>query len=266
MVRAKVNLIAFGLCAMSLIGCGDSSKARMEVAKDKILSQVDALLGEVDVKRKTVDLAVQRLGDGIDKLKKGKIEARVRANSAGEQIAAVEQKIGEADKALGRLRDHLKEEKEVELSGRTFTPTQLKDMADKAISARKALATQVELLRQSRSRLDAVATNLENREKESLRKVSVLKLQLSEIDDKVIALKAIKDATTLSGNEPSVDFASVEESIRSLSTKVDAELAFQDEKWKESEQENESTNLDAIISQTSTTGDTLAEIEKMIGK
>jgi phage shock protein A len=257
--------MAFGVCLMTLIGCGDSSKARIEVAKDKIFAQLDALLGEVDVKRKTVELAIGRLGEGIDKLKKGKIDARVRANSAGEQISGIEQKIAEADKALVRLRDHLKEDKDIELSGKTFTPTQLKDMADKTINARKTLATQVELLRQSKSRLDAVATTLENREKESLQKVSVLKQQLSEIDDKVIALKAIKDATSISDSDSSVDFASIQDSIRSLSTKVDAELAFHDEKWNQSELDSDSINLDSIITQTSTTNDTLAEIEKLLG-
>ena len=267
MARITTVFVAISFCGMAFLGCDNSSNARLEVAKDKILAQVDSLLGEVDVKRKTVDLAVQRLGEGIDKLKKGKIDARVRANSAGEQIIGLELKIGEADKALVRLRDHLKEEKEVELAGRNFTPAQLKDMADKTITARKSLSSQIDLLRQSKSRLDAVATTLENREKESLQKVSILKQQLSEIDDKVIALKAIKEATSISGeSDSSVDFTSVQNSIRSLSTRVDAELAFHDEKWKESELDSESTNLDSIISQTSTTNDTLAEIDKLIGK
>jgi chromosome segregation ATPase len=266
MARITTVLMVISLCGVNLLGCSNSSNARIEVAKDKILAQVDSLLGEVDVKRKVVDLAVGRLGEGIDQLKKGKIDARVRANNAGEQIAELEQRISEADNALSRLRDHLKEEKDVELSGRTFTPIQLKEMADKTISARKALVTQIELLRQSKSRLDAVATTLENREKESLQKIDALKQQLGEIDNKVIALKAIKDATSISGDEPSVDFASVQSSIRDLATKVDTELAFHDEKWKESEQDIDSTNLESIISQTSTTNDTLAEIEKLIGK
>lgn len=265
MARISTYVVAIGLCGMSFLGCNDSSKARIEVAKDKILAQVDSLLGEVDVKRKSVDLAVQRLSEGIDKLKKGKIDARVRTNSVNEQIAGLEQKINEADKALSRLRDFLKDDKDVELSGKTFTTAQLKDMADKTISARKSLNSQTELLRQSKNRLESVATTLEAREKESLQKVSILKQQLSQIDDKVIALKAIKDATAISGNDLSVDFASVQEDIRSLSTKVDVELAFQDEKWKESEKDSDKIISESVIAEISTTNDTLAEIEKLIG-
>ena len=265
MARITPYFVAIGLCGMVSLGCSDSSNARIEVAKDNILAQVDSLLGEVDVKRRAVELAVQRLGGGIDKFKKGKIEARVRANSVAEQIAGLKQKIGEADKALSRLRDFLMEDKDVELSGKTFTPAQLKEMAESAISARKALSSQIELLGQSRSRLEAVASTLESREKESAQKVSILKQQLSEIDDKVIALKAIQEATSISGTDTSVDFVSVQQEVRSLSTKVDVELAFHDEKWEQSEKDNDHLVLDSVIAETSTTSDTLAEIEKLIG-
>ena len=124
---------------------------------------------------------------GIESLKKGRIEAKVCAANLDEQIAAIDQKIAEADKTLGRLRDYLEKGEAVDLSGKTFSPDQLKDMADKTISARKSLSTQVEALRKSKGRLENVATNIESREKEVVEKMTILKGQLSEIDAKAVA-------------------------------------------------------------------------------
>jgi chromosome segregation ATPase len=264
MKRLIICLALLGIYPLS--GCSEATKPRVEVAKDKILAQVDALLGEVDVKHKAVENAMKTLGDGIDKLKKGKIEAKVRVAKVGEQVIDLDQKIAEADKALGRLRDYLKEEKDVEISGKTFTPAQLKEMADKTISARKSLSTQVEALRQSKDRLENVASTLEAREKESSQKIGVLKQQLDEIDAKVLALKSIKEASTISGNDTSVDFASVEKDVRSLSTKVDVELAYHDEKWKDAASANDKDVLESVVRDTSTSDDTLSEIEKILGK
>jgi peptidoglycan hydrolase CwlO-like protein len=250
------------LLVVFVVGCG----ARTEVAKDKLLAQVDALLGEVDVKHKAVEIKIRDFGEGIDRLKKGKIDARVRVANVDEQITAIDQKIADADKTLGRLRDYLKDGKDIELSGTTFTSAQLKDMADKTISARKSLGTQVDALRKSKDRLDNVATNLESREREASEKISTLKRQLDEIDAKAVALKSIKEASQLSGNDAGSDFPAVEKDIRELSTKIDAELAYHDEKLKGTIADDDKSALDAVIKQTSTAGDTLSEIDKVLGK
>ena len=54
--------------------------------------------------------------------------------------------------------------------------------------------------------------------------------------------------------------------MRDLSTKIDVELmTFHDEKAKESSA-TKGDSLEAMIRQTSTSGDTVAEIDKLIGK
>ncbi len=250
------------LMVIFVLGCG----ARTEVAKDKLLAQVDSLLGEVEVKRKSVEIKMREFSDGIDRLKKGKIEAKVRVANMDEQITALDQRIGDADKTLGRLRDYLKDGKDVEISGKTFTPGQLKDMADKTIAARKSLNTEVEALRKSEKRLDAVATNLESREREAADRIATLKGQLDEIDAKAVSLKSIKEASQLSGNDAAADFPAVEKDIRDLSTKVDVELAYHDEKLKGTTTDDDKSVLESVLKQTSTADDTLAEIDNVLGK
>ncbi len=63
----KKFVILFGLAVVvgfGVYGCGDGTKARIEVAKDKALKQLDDLLGSMDVKRKEIDLQVQGLKQG----------------------------------------------------------------------------------------------------------------------------------------------------------------------------------------------------------
>ena len=57
--------------AVGLAGCN----ARTEVAKDKVLAQVDALLGEIDVEKKKAEIGIRKMEAGLDEIKKGKIDA-----------------------------------------------------------------------------------------------------------------------------------------------------------------------------------------------
>ncbi len=60
-----------------------------------------------------------------------------------------------------------------------------------------------------------------------------------------------------------MDFNTLEKQVRELSGKVDVELAFHDEKAKETSAESKS--LDSIVRETSTARDTLSEIDKILG-
>jgi hypothetical protein len=156
------------LCSvLGILGCG----ARAEVAKDKVLAQVDALLGEIDVKRKEAEIGIRDMDTGLDQLKKGKIEAR-----------------------------------------------------------------------------------------------EALKQNLEEIDAKAVALKSIKDVSTLAGGGATFDFEKVEKQVKDLSTKIDTELAFHDEKAKEASTASDLKSIDSVIRQTSTAGDAVSEIDKILGK
>lgn len=251
------------LCSvLGILGCG----ARAEVAKDKILAQVDALLGEIDVKRKEAEIGIRNMDAGLDQLKKGKIEAKVKHTQFSDKVSELEAKIANADKALGRLRDYLKENKEVTLSGKKYTPAQLKEMAETAIDARKKLSSELDTIKGARDRLSAVVASLEQREKEGRDKLKALKQHLEEIDAKAVALKSIKDASTLSGGGATLDFEAVEKQVKDLSTKIDTELAFHDEKAKEAGAASDLKSLETVVRQTSTASDAVSEIDKILGK
>ncbi len=250
------------LCVLCISGCG----ARVEVAKEKILAHVDALLGEIDVKRKEAEIGIRNMDVGLDQLKRGKIEARVKEAHFAERVAEIQGKIADADKALGRLRDYLKENKEVALSGKKFSPDQLKEMAQTALDARKRLAIELEGVKTARDRLGAVAATLEGREKAGRDKVKALNLLLEEVDAKAVALKSMKDASTLAGGGAALDFAKVEQQVKELATKIDVELAFHDEKLKDASTASIPQSIDSVVRQTSTASDVVANIDAILGK
>jgi chromosome segregation ATPase len=255
----KLRLMILGL-VLAVAGCG----ARGEVAKDQVLAQVDKLLGEVNVKKKEVEIAVRNMDAGLDKLKKGKIESEVRLSQTTEKLSELTAKTAKADQVLIRLRDHLKSDQRTEINGKTYKAAELKDMADRTISARKKLVTESEVLKSSEHRLKRVVASLEQREQDGRERVRTLKQHLEEIETKSVALKSMEDAANLSGPAERLDFEGVEKQVRDLSTKIDVELAFQDEKSQESDSADKS--LETIIRETSTASDTLSEIDKLVGK
>lgn len=246
------------LCVLCISGCG----ARIEVAKDKILSHVDALLGEIDVKRKEADIAIRNMDVGLDQLKHGKIEARVKEAHFSERVTEIEENIANADKALARLRDCLKQNRDVALSGKKFTPDQLKEMAQTALDARKKLAIELEGVKAARDQLAAVVVALAGREKAGRDKIKALKLLLEEVDAKSAALKSMKDASMLAGGGAALDFAKLEQQVKELSIKIDVELAFHDEKLKDAVPQS----IDSVARHTSTASDVVANIDAIMGK
>ena len=68
MILASVVLTL--VATVSFLGCGDSTKARLEVAKEAAIKKLDSLLGSMDVKRKEIDLQLKGLSEGVAGIKK----------------------------------------------------------------------------------------------------------------------------------------------------------------------------------------------------
>ena len=158
-------LVCVALVMACVYGCG----ARMEVAKDKIQAKIDSILGTMDVKRKEIEISVANLKEGINGLRKAKIKAQVSGDQIQRQAKPQEEKLASMDAALKTLRGHLETGKPVEIAGKTYSPAELKDMADRVMEARKACAGQLAGLHESQGRLQKVAATLERRQHDSRR-------------------------------------------------------------------------------------------------
>ena len=258
-----MNRVFLLLITVTLIGCG----ARAEVAKEKLLTKIDSILGEMDVKRKQIEVSVDAFKDGIGGLRKAKIKAQVRQDQISRQVAPLNQKLKKLDTSLGRLRDHLATGEAAAIIGKTYSPEELKTMGDKLLTARKELVDQIAGYQRSQESLQLVVDSLERKQTEYQQRLARLESQIAEIDSKTIALKAMKDASGAMGEgEKSMaeNVDDLEDTVNDLYADVEVELLTEDQKWNAEETTAEIDAVDAFISATQDPTDTLAEIDKIL--
>ena len=260
MKRFLVVLVAL----VFAVGCG----ARAEVAKEKLLKRIDSMLGEMDVKRKEIGISVTALKDGIDGLRKAKIKAQVKQDQIKRQSAPLDEKLKSVDATLAKLRGWRASFPTTPLRGKTYSPEELKAMADKVLRARKELVAQVEGFQKSQASLQKVVDSLGRKQGEYQQRLSRLESQIAEIDSKSIALKAMQDASAAMGESDKTLAANIdglEEKVNDLYADVEASLLSEDEKWNETEATAQIDAVDAFVAATQDSTDTLSEIDKILG-
>jgi len=132
-----------------LTGCG-----RLELAREQALSQIDSLLGETDVKRQEANAGVAELATRVDQLTKARIDVEVRHVRISEDLAAVQERLARTQGGHPRQR----------------------------------LVAEAESLRTTKDRLGRVLGLLQHREEQARDRLQNLRLLLSQIDSKQVAL------------------------------------------------------------------------------
>lgn len=247
--------ILFLLLLLALPGCGP----RLEVARDRVLTQIDGLLGEVEVKRKEIDPAISAAEAALTHLAKSRVEVQVRAAQISTDLSHAHDRLSETDRSLVRLRDLLSQDCPVEIIGTTYTSSQLKGMASRTMSARKGLAAQVATFQSTHQRLANVVALLEQREQEGRNRLDALKGLLVGIDAKKVALVAVQEAVSAVEDAGALDFEAIERQIREIESQIDGELSFNEEVLKQT------GSLDSIWRDTDTTDEAIAQIDKLLG-
>ena len=256
------------LSALMAAGCGSGTKARIEVAKEKALKQLDELLGTMDVKRKEIDLQVQGLKKGINGITKAKTRAQVKLEELSRKTDQLQPKQGEIDSTLKKYRDYLAKNAPVELGGKTYTPDQLKANAEKLISARKQFADEISGYEKSGAELKNVVTGFESKEKSLNAQLTSLQAKIAQIDSQMVAVRTIKEAKAAMGDgEASLgdNVAKLETKVNDLLADVRVELATDSQAFNEASANRQIDSIDAIISGAQGPKDTLGEIDRILG-
>jgi chromosome segregation ATPase len=252
------------LLSVAILGCG----ARGEVAKEKLLKKLDSMLGTLDVQRKEIEISMKGLNDGIAGIRKAKIKAQVKLEQLDEKTQPSQDRIAQCDKTLANLRDMLKADQPAEIAGKTYQPAELKSMADKVIQERKKAETQIAGFKKSQDALKKVITDLEKKQSEYEAHQTRLQGQLATLDAELVAAKALKDASASMGDGDATladNINKLEDKIAALKGDVRAELLTEDQKWSETATMKRINDVDTVIAATQGSGDTLAEIDRILG-
>jgi chromosome segregation ATPase len=212
--------------AILLIGCD----ARTQVLQEKITNRIDKLLGEFEVKKKQAEIATKKYQEEIDQLTKSKIETKVRLTQLQEKAQVAEAKQAEVDKTILRLRDYLAQGGEVEISGKKYSESQVKEMAEKLIAARKKLVSEIDVMKKSSAQIESIYTSLEAKESKAKGSLEGIKMTLDTIKIKTDALTAMQASSSNSNVGNDLDFESLEQQVAEISNKLDIELAFEQQK------------------------------------
>jgi chromosome segregation ATPase len=253
----KIVAPCLAVALLLTVGCD----ARTHVAKEQALNKIDSLLGTIDVKRKEVELSVTALKDGLGGLRKAKIIAEVKLEQLDRKVRPVKERLRTIDDTLKALRGHLKSGRSVEIAGRTYSPNELKTMAEQVITERKGAAEQLSGLWDSQVWLKKVVATLKRKQQDYESKLSAVENRVAVIDASRIALTAMKDAAEAMGSGDQGLARSVgklDEKVSDLYAEVQTELIVEDAKW------DDSAGMDAFIVNLQKPTDTIEAIDKLL--
>ena len=243
-------------------------RARVSVAKDKALKQIDEMLGELDVKRKEVALSLKSLKDAVAGMGKARIKSQVKMEQLDQKAQALRDQIAQADTSLGKLRGYLQANQPVEINGKTYTPDALNRMANQIIEVRKGYVSQIAGLEKSQEALRQVAATMERNQGEYQRKITTLESQLTEIDSQMVAIRTMRDASSAMGDGNAAlaeNVSQLEDKVADLLAGTRAELSTEGSKWNVEDTNRQIDSAEAFISATQSSGDSLAEIDRILG-
>lgn len=252
-----------------LAGCGDSVRARVEVASEKAVEKLDSILGSLDVKRKEIGLSLRSLKDAINGISKARIKAQVKLDQIDRQAQPVRDRMAQADASLKKLRDYLAAGEPVEIGGKTYSVEDLKQMATEIIEARKGHAAQIAAFEQSQAELKKVVAVLEKNQQEYEEQIARLEGQIAQIDAQMVAVKAMKDASATIGDGNATlaeNVARLEDKVNDLFADVQVELAVESQSWDAAAADKQIDAVDAFIAATQEPKDTIAEIDRILGE
>jgi chromosome segregation ATPase len=258
-------LVVAGSLVFSNFGCGP----RAEVAKNKVMDQIDELLGKTAVQQQQAKDGIADMKKAIEKLREGKIKAKVQADQLGDQLKTLDDKISDAKSTLATLQDYIKADKPKEIAGKTYSQDDLNKMARTVIDAEKNLQKQRDGYKQAKDILDTAVTTLETRQKDAEDRVATLDSKMKEVEAEMVALKALKESAAVMGDTDTTladKFAENEKKVNDLQVSVKTQLGVDQEKWNEATASKAVDDASKIVADVKGPQDTLNEIDKILGK
>ena len=259
-----VGLMGLGL--LSANGCG----ARAEVAKDKVLAQIDKVLGELNVKQKDIDLKRKELSNEMQVVREKKFNAAVRLELLTKKEETSKQELEKLKQGLARVQPKMEEAKvngKIELNGREVTADELNRMATDLINRVKSKESEISSQQTSSEALKRSADFLASQEKAAVDMLAKLDLKIAEIKDKKIAIDAVKSATSMVGNDTSINDKINELTKQIDGMFVDVETAMRVEEQKLTDLQNQTSTVDDLLTETGSDLDaTMSEIDAILGK
>jgi chromosome segregation ATPase len=259
-----------GLALFALAWFTTGGRARLGVVQDKVNSQLDKVLGDLNVKEKQIDMKRQELSTEMNSVRAKMAGAAVRYELLLKKQEATKQELEKLKLGLERVKPKMDEAKavgKIELNGREVSAEELNRMASELVSRAKSKESQVSSQQTSIDALKKTVDFLSSQENAALDILSKLDLKVSEIKDKRVAIDAVKTANGLGQND-----SSLTDKIGALSKEidnmfVDVETTMRVEEGKLNDLKSQTISADELLTETGSDLDTtMGEIDAILGK
>lgn len=246
-----------------------SGCARFEVAKDKVMDSIDAMLGKLDVSKKQIEMNIAALRKGIDGMQTAKAKIKAQLLLIERNTQPVRAKMEETKVAMAKLSEYVKAGTSVSLGGKEYDPEQLKSMAGDALKRYKSYETQVKNLESTKPTLEASLGNIDAKINLYQEKLVSLDDAMKKVEAKLVALKAMQETSAALGDADgslASNVEALERDLASLEGEVDAGLLREDERYNASATEKQISTVDSFIESVNAGGaDPLSEIDAILG-
>ncbi len=256
---AVIGLVVF-------YGCGP----RGAVAKDKIVAQIDKLLGELDVKKKKIEQDYAALRTDMEDVREKRINTEVRLEQLNLKKTNAEAKVAEIKgkmESLQALLTQAKDSGSVEKNGKSWTADELNQAAQELIGAYNSAKTELETnLKTSIDAMSRALDFLKKQETAGKDMITQIETKMQEIDSRKVAMDAVKNATDLAGNETSITekYASLSKEIEGLF--VDVETAMRKEEENLRDLQSNTSIADELLAEPADLNSTLNQLDAILGK
>lgn len=267
-----IGLVLIGGLGTALwFGCNGAA-ARMEVAKDSVVKQIDKVLGDLNVKRTEVQMAFDKIQVAYDGLREKRIEAKILRDRFSQDTDDLEKSRDVLRDNLEKLKPLLEEAQasgKVERNGKEVSIGELKALATKTINELKRngelLAHKKRMASIAETNLKALAAN----EATSKTQLAALRSDLEEIDSKKDMLDSMKTDTTLftgTGTSINDEFQKLSKDVQSLMDKVNTQVAVEQAKLEDRIADVETTpaTVEELFKDDTDVTGTINEIDAML--
>lgn len=260
-------LIAVIAIPVTYMGCGP----RVEVAKDAIIKKLDSALGELNVKRKKVEMKQDELQDKLAQLRENRYRSEARLDLLASKKQKSEEALSSLKGKIEQVQTLIKEVKEssdgkITRNEKEYTAEDIQETANDVAAMFKAEQTKQASLVTSHTALASSVKFLKDQEETSSRLMRELDQKIGEIDAKKVAVDAVRENTSIAGDNQSISqsLETMSKEIEDLGVDVEAALRIETDKMKELS--NTNSKVDEILSEPADLNATEKMLDELLNK
>lgn len=257
------SLLVLGMSLYLVVGPN-----RAQVAKNKVLDHIDDMLGKMDVQKAEIDTGLKSAKRAVVEIRRAKHQAQAQLDLIDEKVRPHQEKRNRCDESLAKLRDVIKADMPAEFAGKTYSVAEVKTMAGQVLQARKEGEEKIKGFDAARTNMRTVVATVTKKQEDLETRIVRLEAMHSKLDAEMAAARAMKKASAAMGDSGATlgeNLDELEKKMAVLSGDVKAELVGESEKLAATDTDKTVSEVDAFLKAPSSSGDTVGEIDKLLG-